>query len=216
MLENYFSIPLSHIFFKAKNESSPLLIVMHGLGDQMHSYKDFPQYLLQDEIHTILFNAPEPYFMGWKWYDIDGDQQIGLNKSKQLIEESISTITQKLSISKNWIFLSGFSQGGVVSLFTGLRTKEPYAGLICLSGYLYGDREDFTEESKRTPIFMSHGLFDDLIPIQLVRQHAKKLQSLNYNILWEEYPIPHTISLEELNSLKNWLKQQIQKIKNLD
>lgn len=212
MLENYFRIPLSHIFFRAQNSFSPLLIVMHGLGDHMYSYVDFPQYLLSNEIHTLLFNAPEPYFMGWKWYDLEGDPQIGLRKSKALIEESISIITQNISIPKEWIFLSGFSQGGVVSLYTGLRTQEPYAGLICLSGYLYGKPEEFTKESKKTPIYMAHGLYDDLIPIDLVRQHAKELQSLQYHLTWEEYPMPHTITTEELHSLKMWLRRQIQEI----
>ncbi len=214
MFEHYFDIPLSHIFFKAKEESTPLLIVMHGLGDHMYSYVDFPTYLLSDKIHTLLLNAPDPYFMGWKWYDIDGDQRIGLNKSRNLIEESITIITKKLSIPKNWIFLSGFSQGGVVSLYTGLRSKEPYAGLICLSGYLYGEKHEFTKESIESPIFMAHGLYDDLIPIYMVRNHARELQSLHYNVIWEEYPIAHTITIEELNSLKNWLLKHIEKIQN--
>jgi predicted esterase len=203
------NLPLKNLLFPAKNKVSPLLVVMHGLGDEMYSYRDFPEYLLKNEIHTLLLNAPEPYFMGWKWYDIDGDQEIGLRNSRQMIEESVRIIQEELSISKQWIFLSGFSQGGVVSLYTGLRSKEPYGGLVCLSGYLFGNVSDFTDESKNTPIFMAHGQFDDLIPISLAKGHAELLKRANYQLQWEEYPIAHTICIEELEALRNWLKNKI-------
>ncbi len=204
-------LPLKNLYYPSKKKDSPLLIVMHGLGDQMESYQDFPEFLLKDEIHTILLNAPDPYFMGWKWYDIDGDQEIGLKKSRQLIEESIEVITTKISTRKNKIFLSGFSQGGVVSLYTGLRSKEPFAGLICLSGYLFGN--EFTSESKSTPIFMAHGIYDDLIPISLAKTHYQFLIENNYTVNWKEYPIPHSICAEEMNDLKEWLFQQIINLK---
>ncbi|MCX7809349.1 MAG: alpha/beta hydrolase-fold protein [Leptospiraceae bacterium] len=206
------NLPLKNLLFPAKNKVSPLLVVMHGLGDEMYSYQDFPRYLLQDQIHTLLLNAPEPYYMGWKWYDIDGDQEIGLSNSRNLIEQSVEIIQKTFSIPKNWIFLSGFSQGGVVSLYTGLRSKEPYAGLICLSGYLFGNPEDFTEESKNSSIFMAHGQFDDLIPISITRKHYQLLKQYGYNVHWEEYPIAHTICLEELESLKQWLTYRIKEI----
>jgi phospholipase/carboxylesterase len=209
---NTLSIPLKNLFFPAKEKKSPLLIVMHGLGDEMYSYQDFPRYLLQDQIHTLLLNAPDPYFMGWKWYDIDGDQEIGLKKSRNLIEDSIEIIKKQLQLSKKEIFLSGFSQGGVVSLYTGLRSKEPYAGLICLSGYLYGNSSEFTIESKLSPIFMAHGQFDDLIPIALTKKHAELLTTLGYKLHWEEYPIAHSICLEELEALKQWLTIRISEI----
>lgn len=209
---NTLDIPLKNLFFPAKEKKSPLLIVMHGLGDEMYSYQDFPRYLLQNQIHTLLLNAPDPYFMGWKWYDIDGDQEIGLKKSRNLIENSIDIIKKQLQLSKKEIFLSGFSQGGVVSLYTGLRSKEPYAGLICLSGYLYGNSSEFTIESKLSPIFMAHGQFDDLIPIALTKKHAELLTTLGYKLHWEEYPIAHSICLEELEALKQWLTIRISEI----
>jgi phospholipase/carboxylesterase len=209
---NTLYIPLKNLFFPAKEKKSPLLIVMHGLGDEMYSYQDFPTYLLQNQIHTLLLNAPDPYFMGWKWYDIDGDQEIGLKKSRNLIEDSIEIIKKQLQLSKKKIFLSGFSQGGVVSLYTGLRSKEPYAGLICLSGYLYGNSSEFTIESKLSPIFMAHGQFDDLIPISITKKHAELLTTLGYKLHWKEYPIAHSICLEELEALKQWLTIRISEI----
>ncbi|MFN3603451.1 MAG: alpha/beta hydrolase [Leptonema sp. (in: bacteria)] len=206
------SLPLRNLYFPSKNKEAPLLVVMHGLGDQMESYKDFPELLLKNEIHTLLFNAPEPYFMGWKWYDLDGNQEIGLNKSRILIEESISLIYDTLQIPKDKIFLSGFSQGGVVSLYTGLRSQEAYAGLICLSGYLFGEEKEFTQASRKTPVFMAHGIYDDLIPISMVREHKEYLIEKNYQVLWKEYPIPHTICMEEMEDLREWLRNRIQEL----
>lgn len=208
----HLALPLRNLYYPSKKKDSPLLIVMHGLGDQMESYQDFPELLLKDNIHTLLLNAPDPYFMGWKWYDIDGDQEIGLKRSQQFIEETLFIIKRELFIQKNKIFLSGFSQGGVVSLYVGLRSKESFAGLICLSGYLFGREEDFTVESKSTAIFMAHGIYDELIPISLAKEHKNYLQKLNYQVFWEEYPMPHSICMEEIESLRNWLSSRIENI----
>ncbi len=202
-------IPLQNLLFRAKVNTAPLLVIMHGLGDNMYSYQDFHQMLFPEKMHTLLLNAPFPYFMGWKWYDLDGEQEAGLTQSRKLIEESIEILQKRLYIQKHQIFLSGFSQGGVVSLYTGLRSHTPFGGIISLSGYLVGEKENFTIESLQTPIYMAHGIFDDLIPINLGKSHANYLKKLGYDVFWKEFRIAHSINYEEVESLKEWLNDKI-------
>src|ERR1700761_7510084 len=72
-------------------------------------------------------------------------------------------------IPSNRIILGGFSQGGAMSLFTGVTTPHKLGGIFGLSCYLVlGDKiKDFVKESsdanKDTPIFMGHGDADDLV-----------------------------------------------------
>ncbi|MCS7205487.1 MAG: alpha/beta hydrolase-fold protein [Leptospiraceae bacterium] len=198
-------LPLrNYIFFSGWQTYT--LIIMHGLGDQMESYRDFPELIAIPNVNYILLNAPEPYVIGWKWYDLEGNQEIGLKNSQNLLEKTIEILKTKLKIEKNKIILSGFSQGGVVSLFTGLRSREAYGGIISLSGYFYGDYKELSQESKQTPIFLAHGLYDPLIPFDWVKTQAEQLNHLGYTITWKEYPIEHTISYVEIQDLRDWLK----------
>ena len=59
-------LPLRNLFFESAESSAPLLIVMHGPGDRMESFRDFPDLLPGDRIHTLLLNAPDPYAVGTK------------------------------------------------------------------------------------------------------------------------------------------------------
>ena len=74
-------LPLRNHFIPADRKDSALLIIMHGLGDRMESFFDFPSLLLGNRISYLFLNAPDAYVVGWKWYDLDGQQEIGLKKS---------------------------------------------------------------------------------------------------------------------------------------
>ena len=49
---------------------------------------------------------------------------------------SASPWAMKIGVPRSRIVLAGFSQGGAITLHTGLRQAEPLAGLLALSTYL--------------------------------------------------------------------------------
>ena len=66
------------------------------------------------------------------------------------------------------IVLAGFSQGGAITLQTGLRQREPLAGLLALSTYLplaAAFEAERAPASRGVPIFMAHGRSDPVIPL---------------------------------------------------
>jgi phospholipase/carboxylesterase len=75
------------------------------------------------------------------WYDILGtdlvrrEDETGIRRShaqvEQLIEREVAA-----GVPRSRIVLAGFSQGGAITLHTGLRQAEPLAGLLALSTYL--------------------------------------------------------------------------------
>ena len=68
--------------------------------------------------------------------------------------------------------LAGFSQGGAVSLYSGLRYPERLAGLVVLSSYLPMRSTLDVERSPANaglPIFMAHGADDPVLPIAMGR-----------------------------------------------
>ena len=106
--------------------------------------------------------------------------------------------------------LAGFSQGGAIALQTGLRHSERIAGVMALSTYL-PIADKFPAEAgaanRATPIFMAHGSYDPVIPLERAEQSREILQSLGYAVEWREYPMQHSVCPEEITDISTWLRK---------
>lgn len=97
-----------------------------------------------------------------------------------------------------------------MALMTGLRHAEALAGIVGLSGYLPLAGLTAAERSaanQATPIFMAHGEQDRWWSCRVPPHRAKALQALGYNVQWQQYPMPHSVCMEEVADLNRWLLQ---------
>jgi len=104
--------------------------------------------------------------------------------------------------------LAGFSQGGVVGLFTGLRFPQTLAGILALSCYLpTADKlpEHCNQANKHTPILQNHGEQDDVVPMSSGKMANQLLISAGYNAKWQSYRMPHSVLPEQLSDISAWL-----------
>ena len=102
----------------------------------------------------------------------------------------------------------GFSQGGMMTFEVGNFLKEKLAGLIILSGRIM--KEDSINNSilQQTPIFISHGEKDEVIPIKSFRSSTDYLSINKCN--FESHVLPldgHNISPEAIILLQNFIKK---------
>lgn len=86
-------------------------------------------------------------------------------------------------IKASRIILGGFSQGGAMSVFTGLTSPEKLGGVFGLSCYLLlSDRiKNYLPEewaNNKTPFFLGHGLDDEVVPFQFGKKSADVLKEL--------------------------------------
>jgi phospholipase/carboxylesterase len=106
------------------------------------------------------------------------------------------------------IVIAGFSQGCAMSFMTGLRHAERLAGIVGLSGYLPLAETIATERSpanQSTPIFQVHGQRDGVIPIARAAASRDALKALGYDVAWHEYPMEHSVCMEEIADLNAFL-----------
>jgi phospholipase/carboxylesterase len=93
-------------------------------------------------------------------------------------------------------------------LQTALRHPEQLAGVLALSTYLplaatlEGER---SHANKDLPIFMAHGQFDDLIPIERAERSRDFLAQLGYPVEWHAYPMPHSVCAPEIDDISRFL-----------
>ncbi len=151
------------------------------------------------------------------WYDISyGDlegntrraDEKGVRESQAQIEQLMVRENQRKIPSKN-IVLAGFSQGGAMALHTGLRHTETLAGVMALSTYLPltdSFAQEATPANAQTALFMAHGTHDPVVPYAMGRASHDRLQRSGYAVEWHEYPMQHSVCLEEITDVGRWLR----------
>ena len=55
------------------------------------------------------------------------------------------------------------------------------------------------------PIFLAHGTFDPMLPIQLGEESRRALETAGYGVEWHEYPMAHAVCAEEIAAIRDWL-----------
>jgi phospholipase/carboxylesterase len=146
------------------------------------------------------------------WYDILGlsrdsrEDESGIRESVASIERLIRE-QQESGIPAERIVVAGFSQGGALALHTGLRHADPLAGILCLSGWLPLARTlgEASPANQRTPILMTHGLYDAVLPIELATRSRDVLVARGYTVEWKTYAMQHQVCPEEVADISDWL-----------
>jgi len=190
------------------------VIWLHGLGADGHDFEPIvPELRLGKPVRFVFPHAPvRPVTINQgmrmrAWYDIfqfgaGPEDDAGIRASQKLVEDLMAKERGRK------IVLAGFSQGGAIVLQTALRHPERLAGVMALSTYLplaKALEQERAAANHDLPIFMAHGKFDDIIPIQRAQQSRDFLQKLQYKIEWHEYPMPHSVCAEEIADLSAFL-----------
>jgi len=198
------------------------VLILHGLGADGNDFAPIAQELQLDAVGPVRFVLPHAPVMpvtingGYRmraWYDILGTEtqgvqdEPGLRRSMALVEELIAHEKQR-GMPASRIVLAGFSQGCAMALLTGLRHAEPLAGIAGMSGYLPLVEHTVAERTPAnagTPIFLAHGLHDDIVVFERGAGTRDALALLGYPVEWHEYPMPHSVCMEEIRDLNDWL-----------
>ena len=56
------------------------------------------------------------------------------------------------------------------------------------------------------PIFLGHGTRDAVVPHARGVASRDALSTLGYRVEWHEYPMEHSVSLEEIADFNRWLQ----------
>ena len=198
------------------------VIWLHGLGADGRDFVPIVSELRLPAALNIRFIFPHAPVrpitinQGYQmrgWYDITSldiancDDPKGIADSSdrlsRLCDEQIAQ-----GVAAERIIVAGFSQGGAIALYTGLRYQKPLGGIIALSTYLPMQQQLAHEAStanRDIPVFMAHGLSDDVVALQFGLQTRDLLQQQGYPVQWHDYAMAHSVCIEEINDIGRWL-----------
>jgi len=148
------------------------------------------------------------------WYDIlqmggGREDEAGIRASQAQVQSLVEREKSR-GVAPQRIVLAGFSQGGAISLQTGLRHPERLAGIMALSTYVpiaSALEAERNAANRDVPIFMAHGTQDPIIPLAHARRSRELLERLGYPVEWHEYAMPHSVSPQELDDIGAWLRR---------
>jgi lysophospholipase-2 len=209
-----------------RNEAaqSGLVVISHGLGDTAEGFVDVAEFLAKELPHVkfILPTAPtQPVTMNMgmpmpSWYDITGlDERAnenckGLDQSKHTISQILENEHASTQLPYSRMVLTGFSQGGALSLFTGMQLPQKLAGIILLSGYLPAASQfQISPGLEDTPILHCHGSADPMVQLAVAQKSQELLaeKGAKEYVLKPYAGVVHTVSMEEIQDVKDFLKR---------
>ncbi len=161
-------------------------------------------------VRPVTINAGMPMRA---WYDIaaanlsERADMIGVRASQAQIEALVARERER-GIAARRIVLAGFSQGGAIALYTGLRHAERLAGIVALSTYLVrpGDlAAEAAAANRGLPVFMAHGTVDPVVRLEWGDASRKALAAAGYAVEWHTYGMPHSVVREEIDAISAFL-----------
>lgn len=100
-----------------------------------------------------------------------------------------------------------------MSIEGGLRGPLALAGVLAISGYvplLEDYPKAFSPTGAAVPVLATHGPWDSVLPLDMVRPQMEALAGAGANLVFETYDKAHDLDLEEeLPRIRTWLEERL-------
>lgn len=199
------------------------VIWLHGLGADGSDFVPIVSELGLPPALAVRFVFPHaPYRRvtcngGYEmraWYDILSLEPHSRRIDEAGLLESCASVRALIEREKgrgvavDRIFIAGFSQGGAVAYTSALTYPERLAGVLALSTYI--PAPDYLRQARHVandclPVLAAHGVEDTVVSPQLGMAARDLLLEFGHDIEWREFPIEHSVSLEEVRWIGRWL-----------
>ncbi len=206
----------------AASTTDAAVIWLHGLGADGNDFVPVVSELKLPASLNIRFIFPHAPVrpitinQGYRmrgWFDVTSFDIAGRDDEAGIIESA--SVLMKLcdeqvaaGINAQRIVVAGFSQGGAIALYAGLRYPRTLGGIMALSTFLpmsYRLGDEAADANRNTPIFMAHGLHDDIVALKFGLQTRTLLQQNGYPLQWHDYAMGHSVCMEEIRDISAWL-----------
>ena len=168
---------INHEFVSISSQTAThRIILMHGWGADSDDLLTFGKEItekinLDFEVISLRASGLHPSGHGRQWY---GLYPHDWNEAAVEVNKLLVTLkkfdTDKIPLTKT--ILLGFSQGAAMAIDAGFKLN--FGLIVSCSGYPH---PNFSPGEKCSPAIISHGLFDDVVPINASRIIYEKVKS---------------------------------------
>ena len=162
-----------------------LIIFLHGYGADGRDLLSLGETFAESLQHAAFSapDAPYPGEMGFgrQWFSLPTISfpilAAGVAGAIPILNNYIDQQLARFSLTERSLALVGFSQGAMMALSTGLRRRQPLAGIVACSGAL-ADPTLASEIRSRCPVLLVHGDADQVVPFAAMADAEAKLKAI--------------------------------------
>jgi phospholipase/carboxylesterase len=192
-----------------------LVIFLHGLGADGNDLLSLAPMLDLPDTHFASPHAPFPCDFGgggYQWFSLQDRNPVRIlpeiRTAEPLLNAYINAQMLKHKLTPKDVALIGFSQGSMMSLHTAPRRAEPIAGVVGISGALFGADLLASEVKSRPPVCLIHGTHDEVVPFVAMGAAETTLKSNNVPVESHTRPrLGHGIDEEGIEITAAFLKR---------
>ncbi len=206
---------IDNIYEQGPGDPDSLVILLHGLGSNGQDLISLVPFWVNALPNTIFISPDAPFVCdmvppgypnSYQWFslqDRDPDKVLaGVKAAAPILEAFIAQQIEKYNVKAGKVALVGFSQGTMMSLYTGTHYKAPLAGIMGFSGALAGP-----PGSNKIPVRLVHGEADDVVPVAAYTHAREVLEREGFEISGYTTPnLPHSIDETGIKSAEEFLK----------
>ena len=182
------------------------IILLHGWGADYYDLLPIGELIVKDlhsEFQIVCLRAPivRPDNSGREWY---GLFPANWEQAKKEVDKLVITLKEfgKTGIDLKKTVLLGFSQGAAMSI--AVSSRLDFGLIVSCSGYAHPD----WDPKVKTPVLLSHGLKDDIVPVDASREILKRISlNANYKCQLHEFNGSHEIDSEFINLIRQNIKE---------
>ncbi|NEQ23430.1 MAG: alpha/beta hydrolase [Microcoleus sp. SIO2G3] len=186
-----------------------LIVCLHGFGGRSQELAPFAPVLNLPEYQFLFPDAPYPHPSvsgGRMWYNLQSQDEQGLISSRQQLTDWLKSLEANTEVPLSRTILSGFSQGGAMTLDVGLTL--PLAGLVSLSGYMHPTPN--LSGKSLPPVLIVHGKKDQVVSLAAAQRARDTLTAAGAAVKYQEYNIGHEITPEVLALVRSFIVDVMQ------
>jgi phospholipase/carboxylesterase len=190
----------------ASGEAAGALVLFHGRGADEHDLFPLLDVLDPDRrLHGYSPRAPLSLPPGGAhWYVVP---RVGFPDPATFAASYREASEWLDSLPYERVVVGGFSQGAVMSFALGLGADRPRpAAVVAFSGFIpvvEGWQLDL--ERPLPAIAIGHGTYDPVIGVEFSRAARDTLVAAGGEVLYREYPLPHTLDPAFMAEARDWL-----------
>ena len=196
----------------------PLLVLLHGYGSHEQDLFGLAPYV-DPRFLIVSARAPHTLMPGsYAWFRLDWTatgiviDYAQAEASRQLVARFIGEAADGYGADPRRVYLCGFSQGAIVSATVALTAPELAAGAVLMSGRVPAEVRPSIAPAERLagkPFLVTHGLYDQVLPIENGRASRALLETLPVDLTYREYAMAHEINPESLADVTSWLTTRL-------
>lgn len=214
------SFSLQHRVRQASGPRPPLLVLLHGVGSNEDDLFGLAPWL--DKRYTVVSpRAPLKHGGGWGWYPIafletgpEFDEEVAF-ESAETLETFLHECHAHYGTDPQRTVLMGFSQGAAMALLLLLTRPECLSATVLMSGRLIpeaAERAAHYMELVGKPVFVAHGLYDGVLPIEQGRAIEAELKRYPVLMTYKEYPMGHEVSPQSIADIQTFLTELLESV----